>query len=499
MFSKNVLGALVIFFMTTMAKAVSEIPPVPLREFRAAWVPSVGNIEWPSQRGLSTAEQKTELLAILDRAQLLKLNAIVLQVRPACDALYSSKIEPWSEYLTGQMGQAPKPFYDPLAFAVAEAHQRGLELHAWINPFRARVVAAKSSIAPNHVSKKYPGMIVAYGKYLWLDPGLKAAQDYSLSVIMDIVRRYDIDGLHMDDYFYPYVEKDETKKDEPKKNLMFRDDASYQKYQVGGGKMSRGDWRRENVNSFIARTYHSIKAQNPRVKFGVSPFGIWKPGHPSSTSMKSGNMYEEIYCDSLKWWTNGWMDYLSPQLYWAINPPDQSFTALLKWWAEKNAKGRNLWPGMNTANVGGKWKAQEIVEQINATRAQPGASGHVHWSMKSLMRNSGGISDELRALYQEPALIPAVPWLNNIVPGKPTVSVKRQGKDLKAQWNSAGEKPFLWVVQQRAGGKWKTKILPGEKTSLLFTANETGIDEIAISAISRTGISSAAAVFEFEK
>ncbi|MEP6662905.1 MAG: family 10 glycosylhydrolase, partial [Verrucomicrobiota bacterium] len=226
--------------------AVSS-PPKVLREFRAAWVPSVGNSEWPSKRGLPVAEQKAELIAILDRAEKMNLNAIILQVRPACDALYASKIEPWSEYLTGAMGQAPSPFYDPLAFAVTEAHRRGLELHAWVNPFRARTKLAGSPISSNHVIKKHPGWIIDYGKYLWLDPGQKTAQDYSLSVILDIVNRYDIDGLHMDDYFYPYIEKDEAKK-----NIPFPDDASWQAYQAAGGKLSRGDWRRQNVNTLVA-------------------------------------------------------------------------------------------------------------------------------------------------------------------------------------------------------------------------------------------------------
>src|SRR5205807_10205694 len=233
------------------------VPPKPLREFRGAWVASVANIDWPSRKDLSTAEQKTELLAILDRAQRLKLNTIILQVRPACDALYSSQIEPWSEYLTGTMGKPPEPFYDPLAFAIEEAHKRGLELHAWFNPYRARLLAAKSPVSATHISKTHPQLVRHYGKLLWLDPGEKDVQDYSLNVVMDVVNRYDIDGVHFDDYFYPYKEADASGND-----LDFPDDASWQRFGAGG-KLSRDDWRRENVNTFIQRVYRSIKTAKP--------------------------------------------------------------------------------------------------------------------------------------------------------------------------------------------------------------------------------------------
>jgi len=257
------------------------------------------------------AGQKAELLAILDRAAQLRLNAIIFQVRPACDALYASPIEPWSEYLTGAMGKAPQPFYDPLTFAVEEAHKRGLELHAWFNPYRAAHPSAKSPIASNHISKTKPSLVRRYGKHLWLDPGEKEVQDYSLSVVMDVVRRYDVDGVHFDDYFYPYKESEGG----------FPDDASWKRFGAGG-KLSRDDWRRENVNTFIRRVYETIKAAKPWVKFGVSPFGIWRPGNPSS--VQGLDAYQELYADSRKWLQNAWVDYFTPQLYWRIIAPRQS-------------------------------------------------------------------------------------------------------------------------------------------------------------------------------
>jgi uncharacterized lipoprotein YddW (UPF0748 family) len=200
---------------TTERKAVipnppsnaSLTPPKPEREFRGVWIATVDNIDWPSKKDLSTAEQKAELIVLLDRAAKLKLNAVIFQVRPQCDALYASQFEPWSEFLTSQMGKAPSPFWDPLAFVIAEAHKRGLELHAWFNPYRALHPAAKGPVSANHISKAKPQLVRSYGKYLWLDPGEREVQEHSLAVVMDVVKRYDVDGIHFDDYFYPYPEK----------------------------------------------------------------------------------------------------------------------------------------------------------------------------------------------------------------------------------------------------------------------------------------------------
>src|SRR5688500_4792441 len=249
--------------------------PAVAREFRGAWVASVANIDWPSRPGLTSEQQQAELLALLDRAAQLRLNAVILQVRPAADALYPSRLEPWSEYLTGEMGKAPVPFYDPLAFAVAEAHRRGLELHAWFNPFRARHASARSPVSRDHVSNTRRGLVKEYGRSLWLDPGEPEARRYSLSVIMDVVRRYDIDGVHIDDYFYPYRERDGSGR-----LISFPDDASWRRYRRSGGRLTRDDWRRRNVDLFVESVYTAMKREKPLVRFGVSPFGIWRPGSP---------------------------------------------------------------------------------------------------------------------------------------------------------------------------------------------------------------------------
>jgi uncharacterized lipoprotein YddW (UPF0748 family) len=501
------LGSTLLVFTTFRSPAAGYssadlTPPPPLREMRGAWVATVANIDWPSRKGLTTAEQQAELIAILNRASQLKLNAIIFQVRPACDALYASRIEPWSEYLTGVMGRAPQPFYDPLAFAVAEAHKRGLELHAWFNPYRARVLEAASPAAANHISKTHPQLVRQYGKYLWLDPGEKQVQDYSLSVIMDVVKRYDVDGIHFDDYFYPYREKDKAGKE-----MDFPDEASWQRFGARG-KLSRSDWRRENVNRFIERVYKSIKSAKPWVKFGVSPFGIWRPGNPPQ--IKGLDSYTELYADSRKWLANGWVDYLVPQLYWPIDPPDQSFPVLLKWWTQQNARGRLLAPGMDTTKGGRassgettnttrrsrSWGATEIVNQIRLTRQQPGTCGHIHWNMKALMRSTTLDEALEREVYQKPALMPPAPWLGRSQPGKPKLTAPKAitGSQLRITWSPSGwSKPCLWLLQSRSGEHWTTQILPSATTSR--TWNSAIPDVVAVSAVDRTGnISAPAAV-----
>jgi len=458
----------------------SVTPPKPLREFRAAWVATVGNINWPSRKDLTTAEQKAELLAILDRAAQLKLNVLIFQVRPACDALYASKFEPWSEYLTGAMGKAPDPYYDPLAFAVAEAHKRGLELHAWFNPYRARHLSAKSPPAPSHISKTRPQLVRQYGSYLWLDPGEKEVQDYSLKVILDVVKRYDIDGVHFDDYFYPYTEHDASGKE-----LDFPDEQSWRRFGAKG-KLSREDWRRENVDGFIQRVYGAIKGEKPWVKFGISPFGIWRPGFPSR--IEGFDAYAKLYADSRKWLARGWVDYFVPQLYWAIEPHQQSFPALLKWWTQQNPKERLLAPGMNSGNVESRWKPEEILNQIRLARSQPGVAGHVHWGLKCLMPNSGLAEALQRAIYTEPALVPATPWLGRAHPTKPALAAApTQAPDrLQVSWSAGTPGPVShWLLQTRAAGHWRTEILPGNATSHAWHGAVPEV--VAVSAVDRNG------------
>ena len=249
----------------------ATLPPAPAvrREFRGAWLATVANIDWPSKPGLSTDAQKAELLALLDRAQALHLNAVVFQVRPMCDAMYDSPFEPWSEYLCGADNKAPSPYYDPLTFAVDEAHKRGLELHAWFNPYRARAATATSAPSAKHVSVANPALVRSYGKEKWLDPAMPAVREYSLKVIFDVVKRYDIDGVHLDDYFYPYAVKNAAGKTVP-----FPDTNTYAAYKKAGGTLPLDDFRRDAVNTFVRDLYAGVHAIKPGVQVGISPFGI---------------------------------------------------------------------------------------------------------------------------------------------------------------------------------------------------------------------------------
>jgi uncharacterized lipoprotein YddW (UPF0748 family) len=353
------------------------------KEFRGAWVSTVFNIDWPSKPGLSSAAQKAELLAIFDRAKELQLTAILLQVRPASDALYASKIEPWSAFLTGTQGTAAA--YDPLAFAVQEAHARGIELHAWINPFRASTTTT-GPFALNHITQTHPDWIRKEGKLLWTDPGVPAAREHVLRVVLDIVHRYAVDGVHIDDYFYPYPTKG---------GKDFDDERSWTHYGVPSG-MSRADWRRDNINQFIEQLYTRVKAERSSVKVGISPFGIYRP-HVPATIEAGVDAYASLYCDAKLWLARGWCDYLAPQLYWPIDPPAQSFPVLLNWWREQSTMGRPIWPGLASTRIGEKRPAKEIADQIALTRKGTTSPGHIHWNMKSLMQNRGGIADLLKA------------------------------------------------------------------------------------------------------
>lgn len=466
---------------------IPDPPPID-REFRAAWIASVSNIDWPSRPGLPVEEQKAELLAMLDRLVDLNMNAAILQVRPATDALYASDIEPWSEYLTGTMGVAPEPYYDPLEYAIEEAHARGLQLHAWFNPFRARHSSAFSEISDDHISRTQPALVREYGTHLWLDPGLPEARQYSLDVILDVVRRYDIDGVHIDDYFYPYKERDAEGE-----LIDFPDSLSYSQAQAEGETRTRDDWRRHNVDRFVEAMYAAVKAEKPHVLVGISPFGIWRPGHPEQ--IEGFDAYQEIYADARLWLREGWLDYFSPQLYWPVQQTAQSYPVLLDWWIGENVHDRHLWPGNFTSRVESgasvDWPIDELLRQIEITRQQEGAGGNIHFSMRAFMQPRGGLSDSLRSRpYAAPGLVPSSPWLGD-APAQPSPSVERSGEDVRIRLAGPEPRPFLWAVQTFDGTRWHLDLVPGSEADIVAAP---GAHRLVVHAVGRTSQLSAPAV-----
>jgi uncharacterized lipoprotein YddW (UPF0748 family) len=431
----------------------------------------MSNIDWPSKPGLNAAEQKAELRALLDTAAKLRLNAVFLQVRPASDALYKSAIEPWSEYLTGMMGKAPEPAYDPLHFAVEEAHARGLELHAWFNPYRAGFPHTKYT-SPMHVTKKHPGWVRRYGNLLWLDPAEAGVQEYVLRVILDVVRRYDIDGVHLDDYFYPYPDPIQ-----PGVFRDFPDDITWKRYQRAGGKLPRNEWRRENVNKMVQRLQREIHLQKPWLMFGISPFGIWRPGFPPQ--IRGLDAYDSIYADARRWLINGWVDYLCPQLYWPTTQREQSYPVLYDWWSRQTEKKIPIWPGGDATKAGSAWPVEEIIQQIEFTRKSP-EPGYVLWHLGSIAANPSLQNRFATQVYSVPAVVPA---LRPETAPAPALSVSKPNAKSVLHWSlPGGQKPSCWVLQTRRGNEWRTEIIPAGVTSREID----GVSEAAVTVVTRS-------------
>lgn len=461
------------------------------REFRAVWVATVDNIDFPTKKGLPIDQQRAELTAIVDLAKKLHLNAIIFQVRPMADAVYRSKLEPWSEFLTGQMGK-PQDF-DPLEFIVAEAHKRGILVHAWFNPYRAYHPAAKT-MSDSHISKTQPSIVRQYGRYMWLDPTDPASREYSLQVIADVVRRYDIDGVHFDDYFYPYAENDAAGK-----KIDFPDDKNWNDYLKTAAQMSqtsgirriplgRDDWRRSNVTSFIEEVGRAIKRIKPDVVYGVSPFGIWQPD--PSRGIEGFNSYKELYADSQKWLQDGTVDYLSPQLYWETARKGQSFPVLLDWWKQQNTKHRFIWPGLAAYRIGSTatFTAGEIASQIGKTRDSAETSGAIFFSEKSLRNDLGGVQKELsEKVYKTDTIIPQFSWIKTEMIQSPHVVVSRDPQFVRVKWTETGRRKAFWfVVYAKDKTGWSHSVLPASETSITLSANRK-IEKIIVTSVDRIG------------
>jgi len=490
---------------TTSGTSDQRIPQAE-REFRGVWVATVGNIDWPSKPGLTTEEQQRETLAILDTVVALNMNAVVFQVRPHCDALYASSLEPWSYYLTGVQGKAPDPFYDPLQFWIDESHKRGIELHAWFNPYRAHLTRG-NEISDSSIVKKRPDLVrkINEGMY-WLDPSNKETQDISYNVVMDVVKRYDVDGIHFDDYFYPYNDG------------KFPDDEQWELFRKKDSSITREDWRRSHVNAFIERVYKGIKSEKKYVKFGLSPFGIWRPKNPPSIA--GYDQYNMLYADARLWLNNGWIDYFTPQLYWPINQIPQSFPVLLSWWAKENTMKRNLWPGMIINRPRDEKTADEIFNQIMVTRGIiSDAPGHVHFSMKAFMRDSSAVNGALKnGPYQKQAIVPSSPWLDDTAPSAPVVNTTMINDTLNISWTNknAGDvfntivylqyqKTWSYIIQQSNSNSISVPITRIVRKESRNRNGETTVNEFvetlsaaAVSSVDRMGNESEMTIQQLE-
>ena len=470
-----------------------NIPSV-LREMRAAWVATVANIDWPSRPGLSVEQQKQEAIAILEKVKELNMNTVVFQARPQADAFYRSDLEPWSYYLTGEQGKAPEPFYDPMEFWIEESHNRGIEFHAWLNPYRANHSSMRSEISPKSVVKAHPDWVKKLGNagYYWMDPTLQEVQDHCFAVIMDIVNRYDVDAIHFDDYFYPYRDYNDGND--------FPDDDTYQAYLANGGLLQRDDWRRDAVNKFIKRVYEGIKSEKPLVKFGISPFGVYRPGIP--LSIAGFDQYGILYADAKLWLNEGWIDYFTPQLYWPISRVELSYPVLLNWWESENTYKRNLWPGLFIRpEVERKEMTLEILNQIMVTRGiVPQSPGTMLFSMRSLMSKDTTITKALiNGPFKTIAISPAYAWLDSKLPAAPQLTVDQLRNELKISWQPArDEKPFLYVLYTKIDETWSYEVFPASTFSVSKQVNVKRIFAVAISAIDRCGNESDKTIWKFE-
>jgi uncharacterized lipoprotein YddW (UPF0748 family) len=404
---QKITALLIVLFFTISAAAAAQAQEVLLprtEEFRGVWIATVANTNWPN-KGESSDSQKQDFIRLLDEAVTMRLNAVVVQIRPTADAFYKSKLNPWSEYLTGTQGLDPG--YDPLAFMIEESHKRGLEFHAWFNPFRVSTTLSNKKWAPNSVVSQHPDWVRKYGSQLWLDPGIPRVRKYVVDSIIEVVENYDIDAVHFDDYFYPY----------PVSGASFPDNWAYETYH--GAFTNRADWRRDNINTFLKTMYAAIKAAKNKVKFGVSPIGIWrnKASDPTGSDTDGSASYDRIYADTKLWVTEGWLDYIAPQIYWNIGFRAAPYEVLLDFWVNVAKQNTNvhLYIGQAAYQVGtsGAWRnASELPHQLELSRASSVVKGHIYYNIDSLIKNPLSLRDTLvNSFYQTAAAIPVMPWL----------------------------------------------------------------------------------------
>ena len=431
--TRNFLSLLFLMLSVGLFAANNTYTPSK-REFRGAWIQCVNG----QFIGMSTQKMQQTLTYQLDELQKDGVNAIFFQVRAECDALYKSDIEPWSRFLTGQQGKAPSPYWDPLEWMIQQCHKRGMELHAWLNPYRAKTKFT-SALAPKHIAMRKPGSVFPYDGLFILNPGLPENRAYILKVVDDIVSRYDVDGIHMDDYFYPY----------PVAGLQIPDDREFQSNNMG--IRDRGDWRRDNVNVFIKECGESIHKLKPWVKFGISPFGIYRnkrAGVENGSATNGTQNYDDLYADVLLWVNNGWIDYCVPQLYWQIGHKAADYKTLIEWW-NRNASKRPLFIGEDVertvkfADVDNP-KVNQMPAKFALHSSLPNVKGTVLWYAKAAVDNIGNYGTMLRTRYwRYPALQPRMTFIDSKAPKAP--------KKVAPVWTPDG--PILFWTKPK-GSKW---------------------------------------------
>ncbi|WP_423146422.1 glycoside hydrolase family 10 protein [Rubrolithibacter danxiaensis] len=468
-----------LFFNINTGFSQTEVP-VPKREFRGVWIATVANIDWPSRPGLSTEVQKNELIKILDTHQQEGLNAVMLQIRPATDAFYGKGSELWSSFLTGKQGKAPDPYYDPLEFAIEEAHKRGMELHAWFNPYRATF---NTNVSSEHITNKRPEWFFTYNGRKLFNPGIPEVRDYIIQVIMNVVRNYDVDGIHFDDYFYPY----------PERNQVIRDSETFAAY--GKDFADINDWRRHNVDTLIQTLSDSIHAAKKYVKFGISPFGIWrnKAQDPEGSESNGLDAYGKLYADSRKWVQEGWVDYINPQLYFPFFYPAAPFEKLLNWWSN-NTYGKHLYIGQGAyramENREGWRDHRQIPNQIRYIRQNPRVQGSVYFSSASLRKNLAGLSDSLQYdFYRYKALPPAMLWLDDVPPQAPLTlkTSLTSDKHIVLNWEKPlkaadGETAYGYVIYRFNEGEDVDVQNPQNILQISFDGNTTCFTDTSVRA-----------------
>jgi uncharacterized lipoprotein YddW (UPF0748 family) len=442
------------------------------RELRGAWISTVWNGTWPSKTGLAPEVAKAELVSILDALAGARMNAVFFQVRAEGDAVYESTLEPWSRFLTGTQGKDPG--WDPLAFAIEEGHRRGLEVHAWMNPYRA-MTSKDVAPASNHVTKKLPGATRTYGNLLWMDPGAPEVRAHILEVVRDILRRYDVDGIHFDDYFYPY----------PVSGQTFDDSKTYAAYTTAGGTLGKDDWRRSNVDALVRETAEVVASMRPDVRFGISPFGIYRPGNPPG--IKGLDAYATLYCDPVRWMNEGWVDYLAPQLYWPTTQTAQAFGKLLDWWAGISKDGRWIFVGHDATKAGeGAFSVDEYDAQMKLARSHRdrNVAGSIFFSAAPLVSDKANLRTMLTTKYwSADVATPPLASARDLPPGPPP-AVALEGDELTvatsedvrsvAIYRREGESITLERLVPKAGAETHATLEPGQW--LVSTIDRRGVE-----------------------